>query len=45
MSRICRDSAGSAWDIEYKMCDALGAWMGNVLGPTEGDARESVGDL
>ena len=42
---ICRDSAGGAWDVKHKLCNALSSRVGDVLGPTEGDARKSVGDL
>lgn len=43
--RICRDRAGGARDVKHELCDTLGARVGNVLGPTEGDTCECVGDL
>lgn len=45
MTRISRDSAGGAWDVKHKLCNALGARMSDIVGPTKGDARERVGDL
>lgn len=42
---VRRDGAGIVWDIKYKLCNTLSARVGNILGPTEGDFRESVGNL
>jgi hypothetical protein len=45
MPQICRDGAGCARDVKGELCDTLSARVGNIFGPTEGDTRESVGDL
>jgi hypothetical protein len=45
MPRISRDGASGSRNVEHELCDTLGAGMSDVLGPTEGDARERVGDL
>jgi hypothetical protein len=45
MTRRSRDGAGGTWDVKHELCDTLGARMSGILGPTETDARERVGDL
>jgi hypothetical protein len=45
MPQICRDGADSVRDVKHELCDTLSARVRNVLGPTEGDTRESIGDL
>lgn len=45
MPQICRDGAGCARDVKNELCDTLSARVGSILGSTECDTRESVGDL
>jgi hypothetical protein len=45
MPLICRDGTSCTRDVKHELCDTLSARVGNILGSTEGDARESVGDL
>ena len=45
MPRISRDGASGSRNVEHELCDTLGAGMSDVLGPTEGDARERIGVL
>ena len=45
MPQICRDGAGCARDVKHELGNTLSIRVGDILGPTEGDTRESVGYL
>ena len=42
---VCRDGAGGTWNVKHELCNTLSSRVGNILGPAEGDVRESVRNL